>query len=332
MKKYWIIAPYDSTDSGAFDAAWQWDRKNGTVAVGWRDIGNIESMTLEEYQKRYKETWPTGAPHDRDSFWAFWHEMSIGDVLLARKGTKEIIGKGEVTGPPYYDEQKGKERIGQSGSGFYANFLPVKWSDTSIRYPDAVFPIFTIWEIKEQQFQRFLAGPFSWIPIYQEILDKLLEYRNNQQFLINLLKEIGQKGVPMLILNDKDSNNESIPLSVIDPFTFFASFNRGIREDHRKEIIQSLKKELDLASPLPYDFLGIPVMNNQNSWFFPYSPQRQPDDIDRLWDLAEAARDGKVTQVLFDRCLQIKQVGLGKLTVGLFWVRPNQFRSLSIFS
>jgi hypothetical protein len=58
VKKYWVIAPYDSTDSKVFDAAWQYDRENDTIAVGWRDVGNIEEMSLEEYQKHYEVTRP----------------------------------------------------------------------------------------------------------------------------------------------------------------------------------------------------------------------------------------------------------------------------------
>lgn len=325
MKKYWVMTPYDSTNSEVFDAAWKYDRQAGTIAVGWRAIGNIEKLGLADYRKLYSETWPTGSVHDRDSFWAFWHEASEGDVVIARRGTKEIIAVGEITGKPYFDEQKGQDRIGQLTKDYYANFLPVKWNEKSIKYPDAVFPMYTIWGIDEERFRRFVAGPYSWIPIYEELLEKVLEHRQSQNILIQLLVELGSKGVPMLPLTDKDSNGSSMPLSVIDPFTFFASFNRWIKHEHRRTILEFLQEKLGVKSEIPYDFMGIPLMNNQNSWFFPYAPQRQADDIDCLWDLADAVYNQKVNLSLFNRCLKIKQVGLGKLTVGLFWLRPNQF-------
>jgi hypothetical protein len=230
-----------------------------------------------------------------------------------------------VTGPPYFDQLKGRDRVAGLTNDYYANFLPVKWLESSIKYPEPVFPMFAIWKIVEEQFQRFAAGPFSWIPMYEELSEKILEYRQSQGLLIQLLVELGQKNIPMLPLADKASGGESLQLSVIDPFTFFASFNRWIKDEHRKAILQFLKEKMGLKSAVPYDFMGIPVMNNQNSWFFPFASERQPDDIDCLWDLAEAVHKQRVEPSLFSWCLKIKQVGVGKLTSGLFWLRPNTF-------
>ena len=47
-----------------------------------------------------------------------------------------------------------------------------------------------------------------------------------------------------------------------------------------------------------------------------------------LWQLARAAIEGKWDEVddgLFEGCLAIKSVGVGKLTTGLFWVTPTRF-------
>jgi hypothetical protein len=41
MKRYWVIAPYDSTQTQIFNKAWEYDLKNGTIAVGWKDLGDV---------------------------------------------------------------------------------------------------------------------------------------------------------------------------------------------------------------------------------------------------------------------------------------------------
>ena len=43
------------------------------------------------------------------------------------------------------------------------------------------------------------------------------------------------------------------------------------------------------AEAVPQSFEGIPILNNQKSWFFGYETGRQPDDIDALWGVFAAA-------------------------------------------
>jgi hypothetical protein len=69
----------------------------------------------------------------------------------------------------------------------------------------------------------------------------------------------------VISLEDKDANEKTIPLSEIDPFTFLASFNRGITEENRREDWSFLKSRWNLKSPVPDDSHGIPVMFNMNS-------------------------------------------------------------------
>ena len=40
------------------------------------------------------------------------------------------------------------------------------------------------------------------------------------------------------------------------------------------------------------------------------------------------AADGgidKVGEALFNRCLKLKKVGIGSMTIGLFWINPEKF-------
>ncbi len=118
------------------------------------------------------------------------------------------------------------------------------------------------------------------------------------------------------------------PMKVIDPFTFYSCFNRGLKEENRIAILANLKAKLGLESEVPDDFDGIPVVNPLKAWFFPYADKRGRDDISTLWTLAEAvvkAPPESLDPKLVDRCLAIETIGLPKLTMGMFWLNPKQY-------
>lgn len=50
-----------------------------------------------------------------------------------------------------------------------------------------------------------------------------------------------------------------------------------------------LAKLLGVTVPVPSSFEGIPVLNNQRSWFFAYADKRGAGDIDALWKVFVAA-------------------------------------------
>lgn len=172
---------------------------------------------------------------------------------------------------------------------------------------------------------------FTWKPIYKELITTLLPYRTRQSELIRILRGIEAKGLKTVSLKDIESSGREKPLAVIDPFTFFANFNRGTTFDNRRSILAELKGELQLKSELPSDFDGLPVVNLQQSWFFPYERRREAEAIDDLWALAESctsAAPHEIDEGLFARCLQIRTVRAAKLTMGLFWLNPDQYLPL----
>ena len=92
-----------------------------------------------------------------------------------------------------------------------------------------------------------------------------------------------------------------------------------------------MKKQWNLESSIPDDFKGIPIVNNQQSWFIGYSDKRKPDDVEKLWQLFSEAQEQEpqdLSDGLFDRCLQVHSVREAKLTMGLFWINPYQYLSL----
>jgi 5-methylcytosine-specific restriction protein B len=169
---------------------------------------------------------------------------------------------------------------------------------------------------------------FTWIPLYSEIAHKVLEFENQQGELLNLLGQMKADGLKVIALTDRDAAGEETPLAEIDPFTFFASFNRPGTTDGRQGILAKIKDAWQLAEPMPDDLDGIPIANAQNSWAFAYLDKRTPNDIPTLW---RAARESVGTnwqtfdRKLFDEALSVRQMGLAKLSMSIFWLNPHGF-------
>jgi hypothetical protein len=169
---------------------------------------------------------------------------------------------------------------------------------------------------------------FTWVPFYEELASFILNYRTRQGELIGILKEMKGMNLPVISLEDKNAEGAILPLDEIDPFTFFATFNRGLKTENRIEILKVIQAKMQVKTSVPSDFEGIPVVNSLSARFFPPKKDRNLGDIETLWDLAEAAVLKDIQAMpgdLFQRCLEIKSIGLPKLTVGLFWLRPKKF-------
>ncbi len=172
---------------------------------------------------------------------------------------------------------------------------------------------------------------YTWIPIYTELAEKLLEYRTRQDELLSVLKRIKDQGLPMINLIDRGPKGMQQPLTEIDPFTFFASFNRKATPKNRRAILAEIKLQLGLQADIPSDFDGIPVMNPMMSWFLPWQSERDPGDVPALWDFAAQIvrrEPNKVDADLFHRCTQIHCVSPTNLTMGMFWMRPDTYLAL----
>lgn len=173
-----------------------------------------------------------------------------------------------------------------------------------------------------------LDSSFTWIPIYTELAKKILLYRNRQVELLTAIRAIETLGFPVIATTEPGPQQTRIPLTEIDPFTFFACFNRALKEENRLGILTHIKEKLELHSGIPTDFDGIPVVDNRRAWFFPYAHKRKPDDVPSLWALAKAVVSGppnKLEAQLFSRCLEIDTVGPAKLTMGMFWLNPHNY-------
>ena len=206
-------------------------------------------------------------------------------------------------------------------------------------------------EEKTQDINRFRNAPywrerfgdsavdkrrFNWTRFYEAVADKLLTFRHKRDELIAGIHVIASKVDGLSNLQDQFADGSSGPLKDICPFTAMGIFNRGITDANRKAIASELASLLGVSEPVPDSFEGIPILNNQKSWFFGFDNKRQPDDIDTLWEafaqaIAFAESDDAEARSAFisayDNATQRYGVGWN-LTMGLYWIRPWNFPTL----
>ncbi|WEV69912.1 hypothetical protein OZX73_03360 [Bifidobacterium sp. ESL0775] len=95
-------------------------------------------------------------------------------------------------------------------------------------------------EIKQQQ-------KFTWVPVYEAIATKLLDYRDNHGVLVDIAEQV---------LGERFDD--------MDPFTFFAMFNgKRSQRDKRIDAIRIILSRFGIQMTLPTDFGGVPVNNPQ---------------------------------------------------------------------
>ncbi len=257
MKRYWVIAPYNSEKVETFNKVWEYDLRNGTIAVGWTEMGNLIGLSKEEIHKKYLEVYKADIPGDRHAIVKFYHEISIGDIVITRKGRKKIIGVGEVIATAFYDEDMGKERVGHRvdlsypnfsriGIGDnslsevsyganrpYPNFLRVAWQEKIIEFDRQVFPMFTLYEISEDKYNFFMQGKSS---ENARTLDKIINKKINKppetiyecpHWLEGLIKDIES-------LKKDEEHKERAHESLVESFYELLGFKKFNDIKHRQ--------------------------------------------------------------------------------------------------
>ena len=173
---------------------------------------------------------------------------------------------------------------------------------------------------------------FKWTSFYEKFAIKLLDYKNDRDELIRLVKEVYQELELSLPTFEKDGS-----IIDIDPFTVFGTFNRQMTDENRSALIKKYGEKFEVEAEIPTTFEGIPVLFNHNALYYGLIDDRDKGDIDLLWDLFEAAVDYTKNKSLgnaekfckyFDESLNINHVALAKITMGLYMMFPRHFISL----
>ena len=163
---------------------------------------------------------------------------------------------------------------------------------------------------------------FSWIPFYKELAEKLLDYKNRRNELVDFIyAEDGLKDFS----NALHLENKEQKIDDIDPFSIFGLFNSGKKKDEtRIAILEKIKKYFNISAALPSDFDGIPVLNYARSFFYDWNDLH--NSCNELWDCYEEfVKNNSPEKYINFRDIKVRPA---ESTMPLFWIRPYDYIAL----
>jgi restriction system protein len=213
MTRYWVIAPFESKNPEMFDKVWQFDIANNVISIGWSEIGDVSKMSKEALAKVTASTYPDKPSRTQSLFtnmlWAFYHEISLGDVIIARRGRKILAGVGKVTREGFHEPGKNPDLA--SPDNAHPNFLGIEWSaqPRDKVFNEIVFPMHTVYEIDGDQYHSLVEGSVADSLItsgetiedqYEFVLEKYLE-----EFIVSNFNAIFNKKLRIYV--DAEGND-----------------------------------------------------------------------------------------------------------------------------
>ena len=197
--KYWLISP------GQGASLWNEFYENGDMGIGFDGTGDLRQYgSKEELKLKFQEIYDDNSSHMNNvhACWQFVHDMQIGDVVFAKKGMGEIIGRGIVEGDYEYDTNKPYHKIRKvkwthKGNWKSEDKLPMKTLTDITNYQEFVDKIKNLFVTEDNQDET----PEVQYPEYNS--DKFLEevYINEEDYnilvdLVNNKKNIIVEGAP----------------------------------------------------------------------------------------------------------------------------------------
>jgi restriction system protein len=191
MPRYWIIAPVESDPPDLFNKVWQFDLANNLISIGWAELGNVSDKNRQELAEAVALTYPDRPPGTKglitNMIWAFYHEISPGDFVIARRGLKTLAAVGKVTQPAIYSP-------GKIPYINHANVLGVSWQalPRDKAFSNIVFLRPTLTEVSEDEFQKFVEGmpPSSETPEGIEDRNAFVLERYLEDFIVSNFQTI----------------------------------------------------------------------------------------------------------------------------------------------
>ncbi len=129
---YWLYSPGDHA------ACWDEFYNNGIMGIGWDEIGDLSSFnSKDEMKQMMKDKLDPSKSYKNDAHatWQFANEMKPGDIVFAKNGLHQIVGRGVVESDyEYHPKRK-----------HYTNIRKVKWTHHGEwNYPDGTAPMKTL--------------------------------------------------------------------------------------------------------------------------------------------------------------------------------------------
>ncbi|MVA75152.1 AAA domain-containing protein [Auraticoccus sp. F435] len=101
-RHYWLYSP------GAQASEWDDFSSRGVMGLGWDGIEDLATFASREAVRQALDVDGTGGSHRNASLalWQFQNEITVGDVVYAKRGRREIVGRGVVTSEARYEPER----------------------------------------------------------------------------------------------------------------------------------------------------------------------------------------------------------------------------------
>ncbi|PAT06897.1 restriction endonuclease [Corynebacterium hadale] len=130
---YWAFAP------GINASNWDAQLSEGVMALNWASLGDFRQYKSREEIREALDPEGTGkaAPNDTLAVWEFAHSIQPGDIVYARRGRTELVGRGVVVGPPEFHPERAT----------FSNTRTVRWTDAGSWEAPSAFAMKTLTDI-----------------------------------------------------------------------------------------------------------------------------------------------------------------------------------------
>lgn len=115
-RHYWLYSP------GAQASEWEEFSTSDIMAIGWDELDNLASYPSREAIRQALDVEESGGSMRNAvlAVWQFQNEIAVGDIVYAKRGRREIVGRGEVTSDARFEPDRASFRHVRS----------VKWTHT----------------------------------------------------------------------------------------------------------------------------------------------------------------------------------------------------------
>lgn len=119
---------------------------------------------------------------------------------------------------------------------------------------------------------RHSGDKYTWMPAFEAIANWIVDYENNQERLLDILRRNGIS-ISRNLTNESDSQT----VNIMDPFTFFLLITRS---QSKHDLLVDLFHIMRSDAITPADFSGIPDFRDSKKYVFPEDPQLRTAEIE----------------------------------------------------
>ncbi len=175
-KRYWIYAP------GEKARMWSEFYSLGIMAIGWDYLGDLANYkNKKEIESALQELEKTTLSKKNDAIanYEFKDVMSVGDIVIVKKGSNELLGYGEVISDYFYDNNRET----------YKNCRKVDWKKNGYWILDSKLVQKTLTDISS-----YKSDHPSFELYYQRLMGAMEDTKEDFKYE-NLIGSISQSGL-----------------------------------------------------------------------------------------------------------------------------------------